>query len=190
MSGYGIVVFLHIVGALGLFAGIGLEQVSLARLREVRTTNQARDWLGVLSSLRRVDGPSGFLILATGFIMMAARWQGQAWMGLAIAGMVVMAVLSMTVTSRRVRGLKNALPSTDGPVSTGLIARLSDPAMRAAGTIRAAIALGIVFNMAVKPTPLSSLAAMIAALAAGILAAFIRTYGSRRIRVGEPLGSA
>ena len=190
MPAYGIVVFLHIVGALGLFAGIGLEQVSLARLRDVRTTNQARDWLGVLSSLRRVDGPSGLLILVTGFFMMATRWQGQAWIGLAIAGMVVMAALSIAVTSRRVRALKDALPSVDGPISTALIARLSDPAMRASATIRAAIALGIVFNMAVKPTPLSAFAAMIVALAVGILLAFTLSYGRRRIRVGEPLGSA
>ncbi|HKW11716.1 MAG TPA: hypothetical protein VJO33_15120, partial [Gemmatimonadaceae bacterium] len=98
MSTYGVVVFLHIVGALGLFVGIGLEQVSLARLREVGTTNQARDWLAVLGGLRRIDAPSGLILLATGFFMVVARWQGQAWIGLAIIGMVLMAVLSIAVT--------------------------------------------------------------------------------------------
>ena len=188
MSTYGIVVFLHIVGALGLFAGIGLEQVSLARLREVSTTNQARDWLAVLGSLRRVDGPSGLLILATGIFMMITRWQHQPWTGLAIIGMVLMAVLSIAVTARRVRALKVAVPSSDGPISTALSTRLSDPAMRAAATIRAAIALGIVFNMALKPAGPSALVVLVVALAAGILVAFVRSAGRRGVGVGRPLG--
>ena len=178
MSTYGIVVFLHIVGALGLFVGIGLEQVSLARLREVATTNQARDWLGVLSNLRRVDAPSGLLILASGFFMVAARWGREGWIGLAIIGMVLMAVLSIAVTSRRARALKDAVGISDAAISTGLRPRLSDPVMRAAATVRAAIALGIVFNMAVKPTATSALAAIAAALATGVLVAF--TQWNRR----------
>ena len=188
MSVYGIVLFFHIVGALGLFVGIGLEQVSLARLREVSTTNQARDWLGVLSSLRRVDGPSGLLILATGIFMMVVRWQHQPWIGLAIIGMVLMAALSIAVTSRRARALKDAVPSSDGLISTGLGTRMSDPVMRAAATIRAAIALGIVFEMALKPTGPSALVAMLVALAAGVLVALMRSSGRRGVRVGEPLG--
>src|SRR4051794_37831033 len=40
--------FLHIIGALGLFAGIGLEQVSLAKLRRGHTVAQAREWVALL----------------------------------------------------------------------------------------------------------------------------------------------
>ena len=186
MSTYGVVVFLHIVGALGLFVGIGLEQVSLARLREVGTTNQARDWLAVLGGLRRIDAPSGLILLATGFFMVVARWQGQAWIGLAIIGMVLMAVLSIAVTSRRARALKDAVPSSDEVISTGLRARLADPLMRATATIRATIALGIVFNMALKPTGPGALVSMVVALAAGILVALMQSSGRRN--VGESLG--
>ena len=190
MSTYGIVVFLHIVGALGLFVGIGLEQVSLARLREVRTTNQARDWLAVLGGLRRIDAPSGLLILATGIFMMMARWQHQPWIGLAIIGMVLMAALSIGVTARRARSLKGALPSSDGPISSGLSARLSDPVLRAAATIRAAIGLGIVFEMALKPAGASAVIVLVVALVAGSLVALIQSSGRRAVRVGESLGSA
>ena len=188
MSTYGVVVFLHIVGALGLFVGIGLEQVSLARLREVSTTNQARDWLTVLGSLRRIDGPSGLILLATGFFMVVARWQGQAWIGLAIIGMVLMAVLSIAVTSRRARALKDAVPSSDEVISTSLKARLADPLMRAAATIRATIALGIVFNMALKPTGPGPLVSMVVALAAGVLVALVQSSGRRGVGAGESLG--
>lgn len=185
---YGIVLFLHIVGALGIFISIGLEQVSLARLRQITTTNAAREWLGMLGNLRRIDGPSGLLILASGIFMMVARWQGQAWIGLAIIGMVLMAVLSIAITSRRARALNTAVGNSDVVISSGLRVRLSDPLMRSAAIVRAAIALGIVFNMAVKPTPPSALAAFVIALAAGMLASLTQWTGRRDVRVGESLG--
>jgi hypothetical protein len=103
VSIYSISVFLHIVGALALFAGIGLEQVSLFNLRRASTAAQARDWLAVLRNLRRIDAPSGITILATGLYMVFARWGHQAWIGLAILGMVAMAILSIGVTSRHAK---------------------------------------------------------------------------------------
>jgi hypothetical protein len=43
------------------------------------------------------------------------------------------------------------MPGSDGPVSSSLRARLADPILRASATTRAALGLGIVFDMAVKP---------------------------------------
>jgi hypothetical protein len=174
---YAIVVFLHVVGALGLFVGIGLEQVSLARLRQVSTTNQASDWLGVLSNLRRVDAPSGLLILLSGFYMVVARWGMDAWIGLALIGMLLMAVLSIAVTGRRANALKAALVTSATVTASGGHAGLSDPVMRAAASVRAAIALGIVFNMTVKPAALGALAAIGLSLAAGTVVALSQWKG-------------
>ena len=149
MSLYSIAVFTHVVGALGLFAGIGVEQVSLFNLRRASVTTQARDWLGVLGGLRRIDVPSGLTILVTGFYMMFTRWGHQAWIGLAILGMVAMAILSVGITARRANAVKATLTDGDGPIASGLRARLQDRALYTAASFRAAIALGIVFNMTV-----------------------------------------
>ena len=46
MTSYAIAVFVHVVGALGLFAAMGDEWVLLARLSRIQTTEEARDWLG------------------------------------------------------------------------------------------------------------------------------------------------
>ena len=170
MSLYSIAVFLHVVGALGLFAGIGLEQVSLFSLRRATTTTQARDWLAVLGGLRRVDAPSGLTILATGFAMLFARWGHQAWIGLAILGMVAMAILSIGITARRAAGIKTTLIDSNGPISSELRARLRDRALYASASFRAAIALGIVFNMTVKPATAGAVAALGVALVLGGLA--------------------
>ena len=171
MSLYSIAVFLHVVGALGLFVGIGLEQVSLFSLRRATTTTQARDWLAVLGGLRRVDAPSGLTILVTGFYMMFTRWGHQAWIGLAILGMVAMAILSIGITARRAAGIKTTLIDSNGPISSELRARLHDRALHASASFRAAIALGIVFNMTVKPATAGAVAALGVALILGGLAA-------------------
>ena len=76
MSVYAIVVFLHIVGALGLFAALGLEWASLYNLRRVATAGQVREWAKLLSALRLVGGPSALTILVTGIYLMATRWGG------------------------------------------------------------------------------------------------------------------
>src|SRR5207244_8538034 len=49
MTLYLLAVFLHVVGALGLFVAMGLEWVIVVRVRRAGTAEQARDWLGLLN---------------------------------------------------------------------------------------------------------------------------------------------
>src|SRR5439155_7300744 len=93
MVGYALAVFLHIVGALGLFAALALEWASLYNLRRVATAAQAREWAKLLSALRFVGGPSALTILVTGLYMMATRCGGQGWLGARLAGSVLPAAL-------------------------------------------------------------------------------------------------
>jgi len=170
---YSAVVFLHIVGALGLFASIGLEQVGLANLRGASSNAQVREWLALLGGLRRLDAPSGIVILATGFYMVAARWGYHAWIGVALLGMALMAFIGIAGTARRARAIRTSLPATDGPVSVALRERLTDPVLRSSASLRAATGLGIVFNMSVKPSTVVAWAAMGVALACGAAAALV-----------------
>ena len=181
MSLYSIFVFLHVVGALGLFAGIGLEQVALANLRGCSTIAQAREWIALLGGLRRIDAPSGLLILATGFYMVAARWGHQAWIGLAILGMVVMAFLGVALTARRAAAIRKALPDVEGPIPAALRHHLNDRVLRTAASLRAALALGIVFNMSVRPVSVAALVVMVVALAIGAIIAAAPRPGGRQV---------
>ncbi|HMA22472.1 MAG TPA: hypothetical protein VKP00_00725, partial [Gemmatimonadaceae bacterium] len=67
---YSISLFLHIVGALGIFASLAIEQAGLVNLRRASTTAQAREWLSMLRVTQRIQGPSALLLLATGLYMM------------------------------------------------------------------------------------------------------------------------
>ena len=81
MSLYSISVFLHVVGALGIFAAIGLEWAGLANLKRATDTSQVREWLRLLAAPRTVAGPSALLVLVSGIYMTAVRWvrRGGSW---------------------------------------------------------------------------------------------------------------
>lgn len=168
MSIRALALFVHIVGALALFAGLALEQASLRNLRRATGSAQAREWARLWSALPRfVDGPAALTVLASGVYLAAASHVHAAWVALGLLGMVAMGALGGAVTRRRVREIARSLPLDDQPLPTTLSRQLRDPALRAAAAFRLAIAVGVVFEMTVKPGTVAALAGMAVALAAG-----------------------
>ena len=150
MTFYSIALFLHIVGALGLFVALGLEWMSLFNLRRATTTEQAREWLSAFGLLRWVGPISMGTILLPGFYMMA-RWGGIAWIGIALAAMILLAVVGAVLTGSRMAAIGRAVLAESGSLSPAFRQRLHDPFLWTSIQARVAIALGIVFLMTVKP---------------------------------------
>lgn len=179
---YSISLFLHIVGALGIFASLAFEQAALVNLRRANTMSQAREWLSSLRALQRVQGPSALVLLATGIYMMVTSWRQQAWAASGLVGMVVMALIGVFVTARRMKVIGPAVAAGDGPLPAELRERLADPALRMSASVRVALALGIVFNMSVKPGAIGAVASLVIATALGVIAAQLSRGSSRAIR--------
>lgn len=179
MSTYSLLVFLHIVGALGLFASIGLEQVGLYRLRRARTGSQVNEWVSLLAGLRKLDAPAGLLLLATGIYFVMTRWGHQPWAGLAVLGMVVMALLGILVNGRRLRAIKWEATGMLGAIPAELSQRVRDPVLLTSATVRAGIGIGIVFNMVTKPSLVMALAAMVVAPVVGVVVSQIAAMNVR-----------
>jgi hypothetical protein len=171
MTLYSIVLFLHIVGALGLFVALGLEWVSLAYVRRAATAEQAREWLGVRSWVMRLGPASLVVILLSGFYMMATRWGGAGWILVALAALVVIAILGATLTGLPMGTIQNAAAAESGPLSPALRQRLNDPRLWISIQIRTAIALGIVFLMTVRPDLVRSLVTIGTAVILGVASA-------------------
>jgi len=180
MSVYSIAVFLHIVGALGIFAAVGLEWAGLSNLRRATNTAQAREWVRLLAAPRTVGGPAALLVLASGIYLSATRWGPEGWILVALGGMVVIAGLGGAIGKRKVPLIFQALPTESGPVSTTLRGRLDDPVLTLSLWVRTALLLGIVFLMTNRPGWGGSLAAMGAALVLGLGAAISALNGSRQ----------
>jgi hypothetical protein len=179
MTAYSIALFLHIVGVLALFAGIALEQTALRRLRNARSLAQVREWMTLLRGLRRIDGPAGLTILLSGGYLVGGGAGYHAWIGAGIVGLVVMAVLGIAVGRPRFLAIVSALPATDGAVSSALRTRLADPILRASAATRAALGLGIVFDMAVKPAAAGAAIALVVALLVGAASSLRGDVGAR-----------
>jgi hypothetical protein len=137
MTLYSIALFAHIVGALSLFALLAVEGVSL----------RAGIAAGVV---QRVLGPiSALLILVPGFYMVitSAGWRG--WAEVGLVSYVVIAVLG-TFTGIGV-----------------MRRRMTTRAATISWLARVGIALGVVFDMAVKPDVPGAAIAVLVGLAAG-----------------------
>jgi len=164
MNDYAIALFVHIVGALGLFVALGLEWTSMLLLRRATTTEQARERMGLASSVRRVSGASLATLLISGLYLTATAWGGVAWIGVALGAMVLMAVLGAALSGPRLAAIGRA-------VETGPLAPLPDPLLWVSIQIRLAVALGIVFLMTFKPNLTGSLLAIALAAVLGLIAA-------------------
>ena len=179
MTAYSIALFLHLVGVLALFAGIALEQTGLRQLRNARTVAQVREWLALLRGLRRIDAPAGLTILVSGGYLAAQGAGYHAWIGAGLVGMVLMAVLGAAVGRPRFLAIVSAMPANDGPIPSPLRRRLADPVLRASAATRAALALGVVFDMAVKPGASGAVTALVVALVIGAAASLRGRTGAR-----------
>ena len=180
MSVYSIAVFLHIVGAMGLFGALSLEWAGLVGLRRAASAAQVRESAKLLGATRFVGAPAAITLLVTGIYMsMSAPWGRQAWIGLGLVGLVVIAVLGGVLTGRRTRAIARLLPPEGGPISAELGSRLHDPVLMLSVWLRTALALGIVFLMSTKPSDSGALTALGVAVLLGVVAAISAWGGGR-----------
>jgi hypothetical protein len=163
---YPIAVFVHVVGALGLVAAMGLEWALVARLGRVETAEQARDWLWLLGVIRRLSPASMAGLLLAGIYMAAAVWGGAGWIVVAFVALLLLPPLGM-IAGFRLPAVERELAGQTGPLSAGLRRRLDEPLFLASIQIRTAIVLGIVFLMTNKPDAAGSALAIAVALVLG-----------------------
>jgi hypothetical protein len=166
MTLYNIALFLHVVGALGIFAVLGVEWAAAGALRHATDVAEARPWFAQLRSLGRLGGPSGITILVTGIYMGTTAGGRQAWIGLGLLGLVFLAVVG-GIGGRRVAAIARELYSPSMHRDAHRF-RLQDPLLVASLRVRTAVAMGVVFLMTSKPPAGLALAAMGAALVLGL----------------------
>ncbi len=149
MSLYSIALFLHIVGALTLFALLAIEGFTLGqRIPAAR--------------LNRILGPiSAVLILVPGLYMVVTSWGWKGWILVGIAAYVLIAVLGAFTGIRLMMGRLNYQIATDSWL------------------VRVGMALAVVFVMTVKPAVVVAVASVaIGALVGGAVSLAARQVRS------------
>jgi len=160
MSTYSIALFLHIVGALVLFATLALEWVSLQQIRTERFSEQVRTWMDILKGASKAGFPSMLATVVTGIYMMVAVWGWAPWLVTTIGALILMIVLARAAAPR-LKALGQSLMA------------ISNPLLWVSVQTRAAIALGIVFLKVAKPDWVGSLLTIGGAVVLGVVSALL-----------------
>ena len=170
MTLYSIALFLHIAGALGVFAGLALDWVGIANLRRARTVDQVRDWAGVYAVIRGLGGASVAALLVFGLYLTAVTWGPTGWIAVGLLSLLLIAVLG-ALSGIRLSRVVAAAGSGEGSLCEDLRTQLQAPLFVASVRARTALALGVVFVMTVKPEATVSLLVIAIALALGVASA-------------------
>ena len=141
MSLYSIALFVHVVGALLLFALLAVEGYNL------------RDATGG-ARLNRILGPISLVAILLPGLYMAATGPGWApWAGVGLVSYVLIAAVGAYTGISVMRG------------------RMAPSAAAISWLARTGIALGVVFDMTVKPGLVGSITAVVVAVAIALIAA-------------------
>lgn len=168
MRWYPLLVFLHVLAAVGIFAAWGIEAVLLQRLRRSVTVEEARTAALQLRKRARA-APSAMLIaLATGMTM-GAQWGHQAWMTAAFAALVGIAVIGIASGRRAGPRLAAILSAETERTATDVAAAAHFLAMSL--QLRVAIGVGIIGLMTMKPDARGSLLVLALASVVGVVVA-------------------
>jgi hypothetical protein len=150
MTLYSGVLFVHVVSALGIFAALGIEAVTLSRLRQSTDSTEARRWLDLAPGLPAIAiGSLLFLLLSGGYMTSEMSGWNLAWPKVALAALILIAPFG-AVTRKRLRAIRQACFASNTNESD-LTSRLRDPVLKHSLDIRISLALAIVLLMTAKP---------------------------------------
>jgi hypothetical protein len=146
-----LIVFCHVAAMIGLFAALIIEGVTVTSLRRAASYEQAREWAGLWTLLVPVGLPSLLVVLASGIYLATTLgvWDS-GWARAGIPTLVLVAVAGGIVGPRRNR-LRAAIATSAGPLPRDLRIQLRQPLFLASWNFRAALIVGLVFDMTAKP---------------------------------------
>ena len=125
MSAYNAALFVHVLGVVGLFVAIGVQQWGGAQVRRAVSVEQLRGWLGLVGASERVYPASIALLLAGGFFMAGTTWSFTTpWIAVGLTGLVAMIVLGILVVGRRFAAIERAASAGGAGAVPKEVARL------------------------------------------------------------------
>jgi hypothetical protein len=182
MSLYSLALFIHILGALGLFASTGVNHLVLVRLRRAGTVAQVRDLLEMTRAVATFEPVVALALLGAGLYLTATTWGWQvAWIDVSLGAVLALVAVGVVVGAPRVAArARAAADAPEGPIPAALAARIDDPVLWTLTRAALALQLGIVFLMTTKPGLAGSLATLGVALALGLISAVPGWRGAAR----------
>src|SRR5579859_838643 len=106
MNFYSLALFAHIVGAMAVFIGMGLEWVSLLRLRRAQTVAQVREYTSLISLQAGLVTGGAAVLFVAGVYMTITTWGWQtSWIQIALGTLILEAILGGVVHTPRFKAI-------------------------------------------------------------------------------------
>lgn len=167
---YRIALFIHVMAALTLFIAVGLNFVSMLRMRQARSTERLAEWarLGLLAG--RMIPIAILFITGSAIYMVTVAWGWQtAWVDVVLATFIGHAIFVQAIENPRLSKLhKGALKAPVGPTPLELHLLANDALLWTVDITVTTTTVGMIFLMSVKPDLVISLAAIGVTLLAGL----------------------
>ncbi len=181
MSRFSVEVFLHVMGAILVFVAYGSLLLTVAAMRRATRSEQLRAVTSTLLASRRIGRErisaidvvviAGVVLIAVTGLDMALSLQliRAPWIDVAIGSFLLLAPIGPLVINPRLHRISDASElEPNGPISTALHTRMSDPILTIALGGSLGILIGVVFLMTTKPELGTSIAAVAIAVVAGM----------------------
>ena len=179
---YAIALFIHIVGALGIFVCISLESASLFGLRRAKLMEEVRAWASLHLVIAWAFPLAVLLTLGAGLFLSLDTWGWKVpWIDVAFFAFMAMGLLGRLNVRRHQQLHRSMGEALSGPLPAELLPLLHDAVLCSSPLLLAAIGLGVVFLMTVKPDLLGSLIALSIAILVGLFAS-VMLRGIRQTR--------
>jgi hypothetical protein len=190
MTIYSVVLFIHVVSAIGLFVALAAEGMILFRIRSAQSTEEARFFIGAFQRLRVIAIPAFLGVLVGGLYLASKYGGGTFWIPLGLGSTLLIMLVGGIVTGRKMSRLRSALSKTGGvtsfdPILTGT----RDSVLVLSYGLRSGLAVGIIFLMTAKPLLPLSLTDLVMTSIAGVLIARGGYRVSDRSGIGCGAGS-
>ncbi len=169
MNASSVILFLHIVGALGFFVALGLEWTGLREIGSTRLPEQVRGWMRIIRNTNKLGIASMLTLLITGLYMVLTDVGWVAWILVVLGAVVLAMALTMALTRPRMGAIGHALDKERWPLSESFHNLASQPILRISIQTRATIALGIVFLKIAQPNLGESLLVIGVAVVLGVI---------------------
>jgi hypothetical protein len=192
MTTYTLMLFIHIVGVIGTFIGVGVYLFAALALRRAQQVGQVRALTSLIQPSGVLAVVSILLLGVAGFYMAITVWGEHAtWIIVATISFILLAPFGVFLIDLRLRALaKAAAAAPDGPLPDVLMVRARDPLVGIGLSTYVGVLVGIVFLMTNKPPLAASIIAMIVATVLGLVSGSLLWWATRtRARsIATPVG--
>jgi hypothetical protein len=172
---YNIVLFLHILGAVIMFAAISITILAMVSMLYSTKTEGIRNWSALAVKLDGLLPFSVILILLPGLYLVFSAWGwGNPWVDLSLATLLIMTLMGPIINLRRLKTILQAANAETNLVpSTELLGKVRDRVLWNSVSIMLMLCLAILFLMTVKLTMIGSIITVLVAIVLGFIVAAI-----------------